>query len=398
VSADKPGVLLALNSISNTISAIPLTDKPWVADQYTALNNYRTAMLEAYIDLLGALVQYLKDGFCDLLLLKCRTCDEQDDQPVYLAGITIKNGRVYKVCNFTQRRYVKTFPGVEYWFSVIPILPEVELAIREFCCLTFTDLFRQITVAQNSGTNFVNVPSASVAYSTVNTLKTINLTSFTTALNTRLTPVGGITADYLKKLFTLTPAAPSVPATSVNGQPAAQGQRLLAQQGSLVTVLPYDPSKVAANLVRTVAAPAQIPAGSAVNLYTDASGNVKSFEIASPQVQNLQAHVVAVEEAQTVAQTILSATPGIETDVASLKVQLTNLQVTSQAALATRDAQIAQLTASTQTLQTSLTAAQTANQAALATRDTQIATLTASLNEVKIQVTKLTPPTPPAKG
>lgn len=129
VTADQQKTLLALNAVSNTITAFPYGTNAYTSSQLNALTQYRVEMLDAWADLFLAFLQYLKDGFCDLLILKCRTC-RTDSDPIYLAGITVRNGTVYKVCNFSKRRYVKTFPGVEYWLSIVPVLPIVEFAVK----------------------------------------------------------------------------------------------------------------------------------------------------------------------------------------------------------------------------------------------------------------------------
>lgn len=356
VSNNRIEALFALNAISNTITVIPYAVAVWTPTQFTALATYASEMLQAYVDLIAVALQYLKDAFCELLLLKCPTCDQESDQPVYLAGITVKEGRVWKVCNFSQRRYVKTFPGVEYWLSVVPILPIVELAIREFCCLTFTGLFSSFKQPQGLALSVAKIPSAPEAFSAVTKLKTLNFSGLTTTLQNRIAPVTGTATDYVKTLFggAAPASAPSVPANSVTGQPLAQAQKALGDQKILVDVKPYDAASIRANIVRATAAPSQIPAGSAVTLYTDAAGNVKGFEIASPQVQALTAQVKSVEQTQAAAEPLITAAPAIEADVAALKIQLANLQTTHQQELATRDAQIAQLMASAQQIQSSL--------------------------------------------
>jgi hypothetical protein len=370
LASDRAEALYVLNAISNTITVIPYKVKIWSPAQFQTLGEYRTQMLSAYSGLLGFLIQYLKDGFCDLLLLKCPACNEDRDQPVYLAGITVKNGRVYKVCNFTQRRYVKTFPGVDYWLSVVPVLPILELAVKELCCLTLTDLVSKRIAPQSLGGTFTSVPAADIAFSAMKRLRTAGISPLTMNLLNRITPVAGIAGDYVSTMFS-SQAAPSVSANVVTGQPVQEAQKQLAQQKVAVDVRTYDGAAVRTNIVRSAAAPSSIPAGSSVTLYTDSNGNVKGFEVAPPQVQALQTEVKSVQVAQAAAQPILSATPGIESDLAALKIQLTNLQTAHQQELASRDAQIAQLTASTQQLQT-------------------------SLSEVKTQITKIALPPPKA--
>jgi hypothetical protein len=48
--------------------------------------------------------------------------------------VSIRGGSVYKVCNFSRRRYVKSFPTVGYWLSLVPLLPMLRELLGEFCC------------------------------------------------------------------------------------------------------------------------------------------------------------------------------------------------------------------------------------------------------------------------
>ena len=96
------------------------------------LRTYRDEVLNAYKHLFTHLLQSLKDCFCDKFLVDCPQCNEKDK--VYLGCVEIRDGKVYHICNFTKRQYVKTFPTVEYWLSTIPILPMFKKAFTTFCC------------------------------------------------------------------------------------------------------------------------------------------------------------------------------------------------------------------------------------------------------------------------
>ena len=89
-------------------------------------------------DLIKALGQYLKDCFCERFLVDCPDC--HGDEKVYLAGIEIRknpntgNAEVYKICNFTKRRYVKSEQLMEYWLSAVPIIPILKQLVADWCC------------------------------------------------------------------------------------------------------------------------------------------------------------------------------------------------------------------------------------------------------------------------
>ncbi|MGH7467349.1 MAG: DUF6519 domain-containing protein [Longimicrobiales bacterium] len=134
--------VIALNAASSTLniidSAVVLTGAPlpaYTSDPPTTLRVYREAILDAFSDLLKHLLFYLKDKFCDQFLIKCPTCGP--DERVILGAVEIKSRQVYKVCNFTRRRYVKSFNTYGYWLSTVPILPVLKKLFGKFCCWVF---------------------------------------------------------------------------------------------------------------------------------------------------------------------------------------------------------------------------------------------------------------------
>ena len=133
------GQVYALNFISNTVTAIPSDELAVNLEFLNKLAAYRRAVLAAFVGLLGGVLQYLKDCFCHHLLVKCPTCE--DDDKIYLACVEIRDNKIYKICNFDKRKYVKSFPTVEYWMSLVPILPAIRWAVEKLCCSVMSDLF-----------------------------------------------------------------------------------------------------------------------------------------------------------------------------------------------------------------------------------------------------------------
>jgi hypothetical protein len=135
----KQGQVYVLNYLSNTLSAIPAKHLQTTQAYLKTLSTYRSEVLTAFYALFGSLLQYLKDCFCDHLLVKCPECDEDD--VIYLATVEIRNNEVYNICNFDKRKYVKSFPTMGYWFSIIPIWPMLKAAVGKMCCSILPDLF-----------------------------------------------------------------------------------------------------------------------------------------------------------------------------------------------------------------------------------------------------------------
>jgi hypothetical protein len=131
-----------LNTMLNTITAMhlpkiffssPSPDFTQEPPQNLAI--YREEAIEAYKDVLSHILQYLKDCFCDKFLVDCPECGE--DEKVYLGCVEIRQGKVYNICNFSKRKYVKSFPTVGYWLSTIPVIPMVNYAFTKLCCKVF---------------------------------------------------------------------------------------------------------------------------------------------------------------------------------------------------------------------------------------------------------------------
>jgi hypothetical protein len=105
------------------------------------LGQYRVDVLAAFYGLLSGLLQYLKDCFCNHLLIHCAECT--GDEKVYLGCLTLRDGAVYNICNFTKRKFVKTAESIAYWLSIIPIGPLVGWLVEELCCLILPNYFQQ---------------------------------------------------------------------------------------------------------------------------------------------------------------------------------------------------------------------------------------------------------------
>lgn len=133
------GDVYALNYASNTLSRIPQAEIPVTDVFLNELSDYRDDVLLAYYTLFGSLLQYLKDCFCHHLLVKNPTCGEDDI--IYLGCVDIRESQVYKICNFSKRHYVKSFPTVGYWLSLVPIIPMLKKTVEKFCCSIIPSFF-----------------------------------------------------------------------------------------------------------------------------------------------------------------------------------------------------------------------------------------------------------------
>jgi hypothetical protein len=394
-----------LNSTSNTISVVPGSMQPFT--DFARLEKYRDDALNAYLQLLAAFLQNLKDCFCDLLLVKCPECN-REKLGVPLACVTFKNGQVEHVCNFEKRKYVKTFPTLEYWFSLIPVVPLVRTLFEKFCCAVLPSLLKDFQANNSRGSFARGVAPESIRNSIqkVREFSTSNI--FSSALG-KLAPVGKFTLDAVRP-----PVQPSVPTSGVGlnqitGQPVkVVEQTLRASDIQVAGVVPYDPTNLGKNLLDYANAPAVLPPKSSVTLVADSEGVVKYYIPSSTDVaqlsasvqasqqemqkqigavttesQQLQSQMTALQKAQSPVLDTISTLQKQLSDVTSqdqqLQTQLTTLQQAQKPAQDTISALQKQVT----TLQGLISDIQTVHSKELAVRDQQIQTLTTTTQQLQ---------------
>ncbi|MEW6734675.1 MAG: DUF6519 domain-containing protein [Acidobacteriota bacterium] len=347
VSPDKKRVYV-LNYASNTISAIP-------SDRFTAskqiplqsLVDYRSGVLEAFADLLAGLLQYLKDCFCDHFLVNCPTCDEDDK--IYLACISIKNGQVFKVCNFSLRKYVKSFPTVEYWLSVVPIIPLIKKAIEKICCAVLPNFFGRFTAPKpdTSGENEIgktNTLSSAQMRNSVTFIQQADLRSTIFETVTKAMTSKSIFFDFLGSTAkqTFAPQPQKISYSDVAGQPVGSAEKTLQSANIIVDkVESYDPNKGTENLIAFTAAPLHLEEGTRVKLITkdDKVLFYAKSEGAGADFQNLRT------EFEISNKTLIDQTLKMQAELNSLKGELLQVRQTHTEELATRDKVIADLKA-----------------------------------------------------
>ncbi|MGH7843988.1 MAG: hypothetical protein ACREQW_02290, partial [Candidatus Binatia bacterium] len=98
---------------------------------------YRVAVLVQLAPILG---DYLRSCLCSALLPPCP--EPAGDNCVPLATLTIRKRdcKILRVCNWSQRKFVTTFPNLQYWFSFLPFVRNVRQAIERACCRPFRKL------------------------------------------------------------------------------------------------------------------------------------------------------------------------------------------------------------------------------------------------------------------
>jgi len=292
VSPDRKKVYV-LNFASNTINSIPaerLDPKNQLPLQ--PLVDYRADVLNAFADLLGGLIQYLKDCFCDHFLVNCPTCDEDDK--LFLACITIKNGQVFKVCNFSLRKYVHSFPTIEYWLSVIPVIPLIKKAVETFCCAALPGFFRKFSAFKPAKTDgdvqiADNKLKGARIQQGVTFAQQADFRGAATRAMTTVAPGGKLLTDLVtnKAKQSLVTQPGAIQHADVNNKPADEARKKLEDSNIIVeTVQPYDANKAGHNLIRFAEAPPQLQAGMRVNLITK-DDKVLFYTLADPSSESV---------------------------------------------------------------------------------------------------------------
>jgi hypothetical protein len=271
-----------LELISNTITVVPaITDpnSPWrSAIDLNALVAYRSAALAAFIRLFGRLLEFLKDCICDHLLVDCPTGLGK----VYLADVSFQGGKVYQICNFHHRKYVHTFPTVEYWLSLVPVLPMLKMAVEKLCCTAITETFDKMAAAIGGDPKSSDVISATMAQNAMTYVRAANLPAQYQLRKTQLATTWSFAKSALATRLRLPSpgnvSAPTNPAEVVN-KTAADANKVASANGIVVANTETVSSLGA---VQAMASAPPIARGDTVNLLIDPTGKVVGWKKVTP--------------------------------------------------------------------------------------------------------------------
>jgi hypothetical protein len=281
IAARQRGPVYVLNYVSNTVSVAARTlfnpQRPF--DPENTLAAYRTAMLEAYADLLGGFLQYLKDCLFDHFLVRCPP--EDLEQTLYLASVSIRGSQVYKVCNFSRRHYVKSFPTVGYWLSVVPVLRLLKQHLADIACAVLPEYFSGLSVNDDSGTdNRVSVQQLAQLISWAQSTDVQGRWREVRRRNTVARDAARV-AIRSARAQPVSPAGPRIVSSDIVGQPVDRVSQELTDRGVTVRRAPFHPT-VGLRAVGDLAALFRdAEPGDEITLY-EAEGNVRYFAVSKP--------------------------------------------------------------------------------------------------------------------
>lgn len=280
--------LFVLNHVSATITVIPFGEDIGSRIDPAKMQAYRTAAIQAFIDLLGRLVSFLKDKICEQLLVRYR---EPEDAKLYLGAVSVKNGNVYQICNFHRRKYVHSFPTVEYWLSAVPILPLLRWVVGYVCCLEIPNLldFVQIPSKPTSG-HVDSLLGLSVARirNGEEMVRGLDIRATIEDFLGQLSAFGELGLDALGGFLDTPAAPPPVPAaltTSFVGLPASEAAKRAQGKGVSVGSVVKTKAMGPMSVIEAMLSSRSVKSGSTVDLYTDPAGNVRYAQAnASPAI------------------------------------------------------------------------------------------------------------------
>ncbi|MEP6861376.1 MAG: DUF6519 domain-containing protein [Deltaproteobacteria bacterium] len=328
------GGVFVLNALSGTINNIPAAyvgQNPQVVN-LGALAEYHSAVLEAFVDLFGKFAQYLKDAFCEHFLVENPS---NALKKLYLARIDIKDQQVFNICNFSRRRYVHSFPTVEYWMSIVPVLPVVRKLVGDWCCQIVQNWFS--TVHAPDAATQKDVVSSSSAYNGLQFVQGLNVASVVSSTATsKLGLATALAKAFASQSTAEPPAPPPAPKSKaqlgdVTLQPAANATRYLADRK--ITVVGKEVAS-SANTAGTLVAPTALAPNDSVVLVTDRNDIALGYRVVKPQ---LTADGGPTNEAVTAELAKRDAA------IEDLRGQLELMKKSNDAALTARDQQLEEL-------------------------------------------------------
>jgi hypothetical protein len=273
-----------LEWVSNTITAIPAVAdpaSPWLSTiDRAALEAYRTAVIAAFLKALGRFAQYLKDCICDHLLVEC---PDPAGKKVYLADVSFKNGSVYQICNFHHRRYVHTFPTVEYWMSFVPVLPMLKAAVEKACCSVLAGVFDKFAPPVDAAAATPDKVSVASARNGLTYVRDFHPNAQYQAQKSQLSTtvqLGRLALASATRQPSPGKVASPVGAVDVVNKSSADATRAAQAKGLAVRNVTPSTSAIGALLRSAFAAPT-VNAGDTVDLMTDPQGNVIGMTRAS---------------------------------------------------------------------------------------------------------------------
>jgi hypothetical protein len=304
IAATDAGRVVVLNQFSDTLTVIdPKLITPKFVFPSATLAKYRADMLNAFADLLGGFLQYAKDRLFHHFLVRCP--QPTGAEKLWLGCVSIRGRQVYKVCNFSRRRYVKSFPTVGYWLSLAPIQPLIAKAVEWLGCMVLPESFGRYNAG--AGGSRSDMLSLESLMKLVNWVQNNDPLSRIADLRGKAGIASGAAVSALKSLSPSVspPGGPHLLTSSLIGQPADTVAASLTEKGVTVRRAQFDP-KLAVSSLSTVTGMFRTPEPGQEVTLCEENGTVKFFSVPSPSdTRELQRSLADAHRELAVARTEL---------------------------------------------------------------------------------------------
>jgi hypothetical protein len=80
------------------------------------------------------IIEYLRGCLCSALLPPCPDPALQNCVPLATLTIRLKDCQVLRICNLEGRKFLTTFPNLQYWLSFLPYVRNLRNALERVCC------------------------------------------------------------------------------------------------------------------------------------------------------------------------------------------------------------------------------------------------------------------------
>jgi hypothetical protein len=121
--ASRPGTRCDLLASLNTLCPDP---GPNMTPQ-----QYLQVIASGFVQILLAI---FKDCLCSALLPPCPEVGPDPCVPIATITVRGKDCKILRICNLENRKFLMTFPNLQYWLSWLPYVRELRALIEKACC------------------------------------------------------------------------------------------------------------------------------------------------------------------------------------------------------------------------------------------------------------------------
>jgi hypothetical protein len=173
--ADLRSVLIDVFRHSSTTNCALLEKLNITCPPVVAGTTPQQYLLQVVQQLAPLLTEYLRGCLCSALLPPCPEPALTNCVPLATITLRRKDCHVLRICNLEGRKFLTTFPNLQYWLSWLPYVRNLRNALARVCCRVIEA--RPTPVTPGVKANFANLSTAAPAADS-GALSSIALASF----------------------------------------------------------------------------------------------------------------------------------------------------------------------------------------------------------------------------